>query len=103
MSLLFKIIVQDQPTHLLSATTADLAADLLLVMVPAYLLSDVKLPRKQKLLIILLGSGSFLTLLSVIVVTVVLYGPFIHNDGWNLVVEALSHMVVRYAPFSDLH
>jgi len=74
-----------------------MAADLVLVLVPAYLISDVRLPRKEKFLIILLGSGSFLTLINITVVAFVSFGPFERNDAWSAVVGAVVHTAVGFS------
>jgi len=72
----------------------DIVTDFALIVIPACLLSDTRLPRKEKTLIIFLGSGSFLTLISVAILTFILYGPFIHDDDWNTVVDAAVHLTV---------
>jgi len=75
-----------------------MAADLALVLVPAYLISDVRLPRKEKFLVILLGSGTLLTMINLTVVVFVSFGPFERNAGWSAVVGIVVHTAVR--PFS---
>jgi len=72
----------------------DLVMDTLLVIVPAYLLSDVALVRGEKLLIIFLGSGSIFTLLSLALTSFIVYGPLVSGSDKNDFVLGTTHLAV---------
>ena len=81
----------------LTIMTVDLVADLLLVLFPAYLLSRSALRRREKRLIIFLGCGSVLTLSTLALNTIFVYGPFERNyKDSTILITGMVHLSVRY-------
>jgi len=72
--------------------------DIVLVVIMGYYLSDMTLPRHEKRLVIFLGSGSILTVLSLIVVLTVVYGPFEQTVDRQIVTLGVTHLGVSTAP-----
>ena len=73
----------------------DMVADLFLVIIPAYLLSDINLPRREKMLIIFLGLGNALTILAMGVSVFIIYEPFPQGLDSRTIVMGSRHMAVR--------
>ena len=74
----------------------DVGCDAVLVIVPAYLLSRVRqIERKRKLVIVILCCGGALTLFGIMVVAIIMYGPFAETEAKFALVDLLSHLSVR--------
>jgi len=65
------------------------------VVVPAFLLSDISLRHREKMLVIFLGSGSVLTILAMGVSIFVIYGPFVQDPNVDVIALGTTHMAVR--------
>ena len=75
----------------------EIAMDTVLVAVPAYFLSDIKLPRSEKVLVVFLGSGNFLTLLALGVNCLIVYGPFAPGLEKATVAVGSIHLAVSFS------
>jgi len=74
----------------------EITMDIVLVAVPTYFLSDIKLPRSEKVLVTFLGSGNFLTLLALGVNCLIVYGPFLPGTDKAVVAIGSAHLAVSF-------
>jgi len=67
------------------------------VAVPAYLLWNVRLPRKRKIAIILLGCGNLMTLAGILVIVVISVGLFEADRQGEILLNCLIHVSVSFS------
>ena len=70
--------------------------DTVLVLFPLAVLWKIRLPRRERVLVLAVFSSSILTLLSALILTIMAFSPIDLGPQPNLLMTGLGHVEVRY-------
>lgn len=74
----------------------DLMGDTILIIFPLVFLWKIRLPQRERVLILTVFSSSILTMLSVLVFTVMAFSGIDLGPQANLIMTGLGHVEVRH-------